>query len=247
MADRNKPLAAPTPSRWRYAPILLLLAGLAAAWAYGVPDILSCASLRDNRAWLLAGVAEHSVLALLLFFVVYTVAVALSLPGGAVMTIAGGFLFGAVQATVAAVLAATLGAAILFVAARSAFADLLRARVGPWLDKIRSEFSAEGFGYLLFMRLVPIFPFFVVNLVPAFLGMSLRHYVLATLIGIIPGTFVFASVGAGLGSVFDKGGTCSLENILTPQVLIALIGLALLALLPVAYRKWRQRRGRSDT
>jgi uncharacterized membrane protein YdjX (TVP38/TMEM64 family) len=97
------------------------------------------------------------------------------------------------------------------------------------------------------MRLVPIFPFFVVNLVPAFLGMSLRHYVLATMIGIIPGTFVFASVGAGLGSVFDKGGTCSLENILTPQVLIALIGLALLALLPVAYRKWRQRRGRSDT
>jgi uncharacterized membrane protein YdjX (TVP38/TMEM64 family) len=180
----------------------------------------------------------------MLFFLVYTLTVALSLPGAAVLTIAGGFLFGALQATLLAVCAGTLGAAILFAAARTAFADLLRARVGPWLDKVRKEFAAEGFSYLLFMRLVPVFPFFVVNLVPAFLGISLRHYVLATLIGIIPGSFVFASVGAGLGSVFDGGGSCSLENILTPQVLIALIGLALLALLPVAHRKWRQRRGR---
>src|SRR5207344_456760 len=104
--------------------------------------------------------------------------------------------------TVLAVCAGTLGAVILFAAARTAFADLLRARIGPWLDRVRNEFAAEGFSYLLFMRLVPVFPFFVVNLVPAFLGVSLRHYVLATLIGIIPGSFVFASVGAGLGSVF---------------------------------------------
>ena len=244
MSDRNNPLAAPPASPWRFAPVLLLLAGLAAAWALGLPDFLSCGTLRDNRAWLLTAVAEHAFLALLLFFLVYTLTVALSLPGAAVLTIAAGFLFGSLQATILAVCAGTLGAVILFAAARTAFADLLRARIGPWLDRVRNEFAAEGFSYLLFMRLVPVFPFFVVNLVPAFLGVSLRHYVLATLIGIIPGSFVFASVGAGLGSVFDGGGTCSLENILTPQVLIALIGLALLALLPVAHRKWRQRRGR---
>ncbi|HEY7690205.1 MAG TPA: TVP38/TMEM64 family protein [Dongiaceae bacterium] len=222
---------------------MALLAAIGIAWALGLPDYLSCGALRDNRAWLLSGVHENYLLATALFFLVYVATVALSLPGAAVLTIAGGFLFGILTATLLVVLAGTLGAVVIFTAARTAFAEPLRARVGPWLEKLRREFAAEGFSYLLFLRLVPLFPFFVVNLVPAFLGISLRHYALATLIGIIPGTFVFVSVGAGLGSIFDAGGTCSLENILTPQVLIALIGLALLALLPVAYRKWRQRHG----
>lgn len=244
MSDRNNRLPARPFFRWRFAPALLLLAGLAAAWAFGLPDYLTCAGLRDNRAWLLNGVAANYALALAVFFAVYALAVALSLPGGAVLTIAGGFLFGTLPAMILVVLAGTLGAVILFIAARTAFAGVLKARVGPWLGKLQKEFTADGFSYLLFLRLVPLFPFFVVNLVPAFLGISLRSYALATLIGIIPGTFVFASVGAGLGSIFDSGGTCSLENILTPQVLIALIGLALLALLPIAYRKWRQWQGR---
>ena len=244
MSDRNNRLAARSFSRWRLLPALLLLGGLAAAWAFGLPDYLSCAGLRDNRAWLLKGVAENYPLTLALFFLVYVLAVALSLPGGAVLSVAAGFLFGTLPATILVVFAGTLGAVILFIAARTAFAEVLKARVGPWLDKVQREFLAEGFSYLLFLRLVPLFPFFVVNLVPAFLGISLRSYALATLIGIIPGTFIFASVGAGLGSIFDSGGTCSLENILTVQVLISLIGLALLALLPVGYRKWRQWRGR---
>lgn len=244
MTDRDNRMAARASSRWRFAPALLLLAGLGAAWALGLPDYFSCAALQDNRAWLLAGVAQNFAAAVALFFLIYAAAVALSLPGGAVLSVAAGFLFGALPATVIVVLAGTLGAAILFLAARTAFGGTLKARVGPWLDKVQKEFAEEGFSYLLFLRLVPVFPFFVVNLVPAFLGISLRNYVLATLIGIIPGTFVFASVGAGLGSIFDAGGSCRLENILTTQVLIALIGLSLLALLPVAYRKWRQRQGR---
>jgi uncharacterized membrane protein YdjX (TVP38/TMEM64 family) len=244
MSGHDSHLTARTSSRWRLVPAFLLLAGLGAAWAIGLPDYLSCSALRDNRAWLLNGVAENYAAAVALFFLVYALAIALSLPGGAVLSIAAGFLFGTLPATGIVVLAGTLGAVILFLAARTAFGGVLRARVGPWLGKVQKEFSEEGFSYLLFLRLVPIFPFFVVNLVPAFLGVSLRSYALATLIGIIPGTFIFASVGAGLGSIFDSGGTCRLENILTTQVFIALIGLALLALLPVAYRKWRQWQGR---
>src|SRR5262245_65263272 len=244
MTDRDNRLATRAPSRWRFAPALLLLGGLAAAWALGLPDYLSCAALRDNRAWLLTSVSQNFAVAAALFFLIYATAVALSLPGAAVLSIAAGFLFGTLPATVIVVLAGTLGAVILFLAARTAVGGALKARVGPWLDKVQKEFAEEGFSYLLFLRLVAIFPFFVVNLVPAFLGISLRSYALATLFGIIPGTFVFASVGAGLGSIFDSGGTCRLENILTTQVLIALIGLSLLALLPVAYRKWRQWQGR---
>jgi len=244
MTDRDNRLATRAPSRWRFAPALLLLGGLAAAWALGLPDYLSCAALRDNRAWLLTSVSQNFAVAVALFFLVYAAAVALSLPGAAVLSIAAGFLFGTLPAAVIVVLAGTLGAVILFLAARTAFGGVLKARVGPWLGKVQKEFAAEGFSYLLFLRLVPVFPFFVVNLVPAFLGISLRSYVLATLVGIIPGALIFTYFGAGLGGVLDSGGACSLENILTPQVLIALIGLSLLALLPVAYRKWRQRQGR---
>ena len=243
MSDHNNRLVARASSRWRFAPAVLLLAGLGAAWALGLPDYLSCSALRDNRAWLLHGVAQNFLMAATLFFLAYALVVALSLPGAAVLSIVAGFLFGTLPAAVIVVLAGTLGAVILFLAARTALGGVLKARVGPWLGKVQKEFAAEGFSYLLFLRLVPVFPFFVVNLVPAFLGISLRSYALATLIGIIPGTLVFTYFGAGLGGILDSGGTCSLENILTPQVLIALIGLSLLALLPVAYRKWRQWRG----
>jgi uncharacterized membrane protein YdjX (TVP38/TMEM64 family) len=246
MTDPTPSPAARPPSPWRFLPLLLIAAGLAAAWGFGLADYLSCAALRDHRAWLLAAVEENYLLALVAFFLAYVLTVALSLPGGAALTVAGGFLFGTAVATATVVLAATLGAMALFEAARTAFAPTLRARAGPWLGKLQAGFAADGFSYLLFLRLVPLFPFFVVNLVPAFLGVSLRTYALATLIGIVPGTFVFASVGAGLGSIFDDGGTCTVEGTLTTEVIVALVGLALLALLPVALQKWRRwRRARA--
>jgi len=158
-----------------------------------------------------------------------------------VLTITGGFLFGSIVATVLVVVAATLGATLVFLIARSALGDPLRARAGPFLQRMEAGFQEDAFNYLLVLRLIPIFPFWIVNLVPAFLGVPLRTYVLGTSIGIIPGSFVFASVGAGLGSVLDSGQAFSPASVLTPQVVIALVGLALLALLPVAYRKWKGR------
>lgn len=225
----------------RLAPLLALLAGLGLVFAFGLQDYLSCASLRDNRIWLLDWVAAHRLLAVFAFMAIYAAAVALSVPGGAVLTVAGGFLFETLAATAMVVVAATAGATLLFLAARSAFRGLLQGWAGPWLGKLERGFAENALSYLLVLRLVPLFPFFVVNLVPAFLNVSLRTYVIGTFLGIIPGTLVFAFVGDGLGSIFDSGGDCSLEGVLTPQVLLALAGLALLALVPVLYKRLRKR------
>ena len=237
------PDRAARPRLLRWLPLLVLVAGLVAILASGLHRYASFEALRDHRAWLLDQVARNFAASALIFAAIYALAVALSVPGGAVLTIAGGFLFGKWIGTGLVLAAATLGATLLFVAARTAFADLLRARAAPWLVRLEAGFRADAFNYLLVLRLVPLFPFFVVNLVPAFLGVSLRVFVLATLIGIVPGTFVFATVGSGLGSIFDAGGSFSPAGILTPEIVGALVGLAVLALIPVAYRKW-SRRGR---
>ena len=226
----------------RLLPLLALLVGLGLFFALGLQHQLSCAALRDNRAWLGDWVAGHWLLAVLGFMAVYAAAVALSVPGAVVLTVAAGFLFGTAAATAMVVAAATAGATVLFLAARSAFRDLLQPRVGPWLARLQRGFAENELNYLLFLRLVPLFPFFVVNLVPAFLGVRLRSFVIATFFGIIPGSFVFASVGAGLGSLFDTGRDCSLDNVLTPQIILALVGLALLALVPVVYKRFWARR-----
>ncbi len=156
--------------------------------------------------------------------------------------VAGGLLFGTWLGTALTVTGATLGATALFLVARSALGEGLRGRAGGAVERLADGFREGAFSYLLVLRLVPLFPFFVVNLAPAFLGVRPRTYVLATLIGIVPGTFVFASVGAGLGSVFARGGTFTAAGALTPQILTALVGLALLSLAPVAHKRLKARR-----
>ncbi|MBL8839777.1 MAG: TVP38/TMEM64 family protein, partial [Alphaproteobacteria bacterium] len=154
---------------------------------------------------------------------------------------AGGFLFGAVMGTGLIVVGATIGATVLFVIARTAFGDVLRRRAGPFVRKMEDGFRANAFWYLLSLRLIPVFPFFAVNLVPALIGIPLATFVAATLIGVIPGTFVFASFGAGLGEVFDRGGEVSIGAILTPGIVAGLVGLGVLSLVPVAVKWWRGR------
>lgn len=228
----------------RMLPLLVLAAGLAAFFAFGLKDYLSFETLRENRAWLMQQVEQSACLAALSYMGIYILVVAFSLPGGAIMTIAGGFLFGQWLGTAYVVVAATVGACALFLAARTALGDLLRARAGPFLKKMEAGFRENALSYLLVLRLVPIFPFFIVNLVPAFLGVSLRDFAVATFVGIIPASFVYASFGAGLGVIFDEGGALSIGAVLKPEILTALIGLALLALLPVAYKKLKAKRDR---
>ncbi len=220
----------------KLAPVAAIAAAFAAVFAIGLDDYLSFQALRENREVLMQYVADNAALSVVIFIAVYAATTTLSLPGGAILTIAGGFLFGAVFGSLWVVIGATLGATGVFLAARSAFGQSLRAKAGPWLKKMEDGFNQNALSYLLVLRLVPIFPFFVVNLVPALVGVPLRTYVLATVIGIIPGSFVFASVGAGLGSVFDSMQDFSPAAALTPEVITALVGLALLSLVPVGYK-----------
>ncbi len=182
-------------------------------------------------------VAAHGVLAVILFLIFYAVVIAFSLPGGAFMTITGGFLFGTFAGTVYTVLAATAGASVLYLAARFALGDLLRAKAGPAVRKMEAGFRENALSYLLALRLIPVFPFWLVNLVPALLGVPFRVYLIGTFFGIIPGTLVYTSIGNGLGAVFAAGGRPDLNLIFTPEILLPIIGLALLALIPVAYKK----------
>ncbi|ANK81618.1 MAG: hypothetical protein TEF_13050 [Rhizobiales bacterium NRL2] len=225
----------------RFGPLALLVLAIAAFFAFGLDDWLSFRAIRDNRDALQAFVAEREVLAVITFIALYATATALSVPGATVLTVTGGFLFGNIFGTVWAVIGATIGATLVFLAARSALGDALRRRAGGRVKRLEDGFRENAFSYLLFLRLVPVFPFFVVNLAPAFLGVPLRTYVAATFIGIIPGGFVYAQVGHGLDSIFRAGGEPDLGDIFTTDVILAFAGLGLLALLPVAVRRFRAR------
>lgn len=226
----------------RFLPLIVLVVLVVAAFATGLDKYLTLDTLKNNRAALLAFVESNKIVAALLYMAAYIGVVALSLPVGTVMTLSGGFLFGVPLGIALTVVGATLGAGALFMVARSAFGDVLRARAGPFMAKMADGFSKDAFSYLLTLRLVPLFPFFAVNLVPALLGMRLLPYLVATAIGIIPGTSVFTAFGAGLGEIFDKGGEVSLKGVLSPTMIAALVGMGLLSLLPVAIRKWRERK-----
>jgi uncharacterized membrane protein YdjX (TVP38/TMEM64 family) len=173
--------------------------------------------------------------------------VAFSLPGAFLLTVTSGFFFGSVLATCLVVVAATAGATAIFLIAKTALGDPLRARAGPALLKMEDGFRENAFNYLLILRLIPLFPFFLVNLVPAFLGVRLRDYVLATFIGIIPGTFVFAQLGMGLDSILDSEEELSVSSLMSNEVLAALIGLAALSALPLVYKFIRARRQAKGT
>jgi len=230
--------AMPNVPAWRrWLPVALLALGLAAALLLDLDRFLSFDMLRERRAWLTAEVAAHPVRSGALFFLIYAAAIALSIPGGTALTLAGGFLFGAAIGAVLVIGAATLGACLVFLAARTALGDLLKRRAGPFLARMERGFREDAFTYLLVLRLIPLFPFWLVNLVPAFFGMRLAGYALATLIGIAPATIIFTSLGSGLGAVFDAGARPDLGLLLSPRLLLPLIGLALLALAPVLYRR----------
>ncbi len=170
---------------------------------------------------------------------IYAVSVAFSVPGAIWLTMAGGFLFGTALATALTVVSATTGATAIFLAARSSLGVELRRRAGPWLDRVYKEVERGEISFLLVIRLIPAIPFFVANVVPAFVNVRLANFIWTTFVGILPATAVISSVGAGLGEVIDKGGKPDPGVIFEPYVLGPLLGLAALAALPVIVRKLR--------
>lgn len=234
---------------------ILVLAGLAYFWI-GANGI-SLESLVSHRNAIDAFVIEHRVPATLSYITLYVVVVALSLPGAAFLTVAGGFLFGIAVGASAAVIGATLGATCIFLVARTVLGESLLRWSGPRANQLAKGFRDDAFSYLLFLRLVPVFPFFLVNLVPAFAGVRLGPFIAATVLGVIPGAVVYAMAGTGLDSVimaqknsYDaciaaKASDCHMTfdpmDVLTTRMVAALFALALLALLPVAVKYWRTR------
>ncbi len=223
-------------------PLGLLIAGLAALWSLGLQRDLTWAGLSRHQAELLAIVAARPLQAATAYVAIYAALVALSVPEGALATMAGGLLFGTVVGGALAVIGASIGAVVLFLAARYAFADLVAARAATLMARIRPGIERDGFLYLLALRLVPLFPFWLLNLAAAACGMRLAPFAAATLIGIIPGTLVYASVGAGLADVLAGGGAPDFAVVFAPRVLLPLLGLAVLVLAPAF---WHALKGRT--
>ncbi|MEK9723628.1 MAG: VTT domain-containing protein [Rhodospirillaceae bacterium] len=240
MTDTQNMEAVTPPRRpaWlRLWPLAVLVGGAVAFFALGLDQYLSFEALRDHRQALLQWTADNQALAVVLFAFGYALVVAFSLPGATWMTLAGGFLFGTILASVVVVTAATVGAVAIFLIARYALADFFRAKMGAAGQRMEAGFRENALSYLLFLRLVPVFPFWLVNLVPAFLGVPLRTYVVGTFVGIVPGSAVYCSVGNGLGAVFDAGGTPDLGIIFQPEILGPIVGLAVLSLVPIVYKR----------
>jgi uncharacterized membrane protein YdjX (TVP38/TMEM64 family) len=222
----------------RWLPLAAIALALLLFYAFGGHDYLSPATLRRYQGSLDAFISAHAILAAMAYLLAYAAIVAVSFPGAGFLTIAGGFLFGAGLGTALAAIGATVGAVLVFLIARTSLGDFLAKRAGPRAQRLRLGFQKDGFSYLLFLRLVPLFPFWLVNLAAALFGMRLLPYLAATALGILPTTFIFAYFGAGLKTTLEAEQPASL------QLFIALLLLGLLALMPLAVRKWRRGRER---
>ena len=208
MSDPQNPPAGGRRTWRRLIPVAAVMLAAAGVYASGLHQYLSLDTLRLQRANLQDFVADHPAASVGVYMAVYVVAVVLSLPGSLFLSLTGGFLFGMWLGAAATWFAATAGATVIFLVARTAFGSALKARAGGFIAKLERGFRRNAFSYLLSLRLMPAAPFFVVNLVPAFLNVKTRDFVAATALGIIPGTLVYASIGAGLGAVFDAAHWC---------------------------------------
>lgn len=218
---------------------LILIVIVAAIGAFALRDYLSFEALRDNREALLAFRDGNFFLTVVVFVLAYVLIVAFSLPGAAIATLTGGFLFGTAFGTGINVLGATIGATLIFLAARMGLGDRLRKRMDAsegMVARIKKGIDENQWSMLFFIRLVPAVPFFVANLIPAFLSVPLYRFVVSTFVGIIPGSLVYTSVGAGLGEVFARGETPNLGIIFEPHILLPILGLCALSLLPVVIK-----------
>jgi uncharacterized membrane protein YdjX (TVP38/TMEM64 family) len=257
----RRPGRARTPIAWpackRFGPIALIMMVMLLVFAMGWHRELTLENIVGLRDRFHDVLTEHRLRSLLIYFAIYVCVAALSLPGGLILTATGGLLFGWLLGGIAAVAAATIGATIIFMVARSALGGGLTTRAAPWIAKLRAGFETHALSYLLFLRLVPAFPFWFVNIAPAILGVSLRTYVIGTFFGIIPATFAFAAAGAGLDSVImaakreymsciaqHGAQACKLKihasSLVTTDLMLALVLLGCAALIPVGLKKWRR-------
>ena len=215
----------------KVAIVAVIACGIGLFFYFDLGRFLSLEALKANRDHLLTFTEANYSAAVALFIVLYIAVTGLSLPGAVILTLAGGFLFGAFAATLFVNIGATTGATLAFLAARYVLRDWVEQKFGKWLEPLQQGFAKNAFSYLMTLRLIPLFPFFVVNLVSGLTRMNVGTYVAATALGIVPGSFVFAYAGRQLGTIN------SLKEIVSPPVLGAFVLLGALALAPTIYKK----------
>lgn len=227
----------------RYGLLIVLAAGVAIALASGATDHITLAELKARRAELAAFVEAHRLSAIAVYVALYAVVVALSLPLALVLTLAGGFLFGPFLGALAAVSSATLGSTVAFLAARTAFGDYLAAGAGPTVARLVEGFRKDAFAYLFTLRIIPVAPLQLINLGAGLAGVRIATFMAASFIGMAPGSFIYAWLGSGLGTIFARGEQPDLGLIMEPSIFLPLLGLGLLALAPTIHRRLRGGRG----
>ncbi len=225
----------------RFGLLIILLIGLIVVYATGSYHYLTFDSLKAHHQILKETILAHPVLFPVLFILIYFVCTALSVPGAIFLTLLGGYLFPQPWSTIYVVFAATCGAVAIFLAARTALGDALKKKAGPFLKKMEKGFRENAASYLLFLRFIPIFPFWAVNLAPAFFGVPLRTFIWTTALGIIPGSFVFTLAGGGLEKIFESQQAFSIGAIFNTQIKIALTLLAILSLAPAIVKHFRKK------
>jgi uncharacterized membrane protein YdjX (TVP38/TMEM64 family) len=253
----NKMIAKPHPGSLKHwLPLAVLLGLIALSYGLGFQHYLTLQSIAEHQGELQTFVTHHLLAAVLIYCTVYILVVSLSLPGAGILSILGGFVFGWVISAPVTVVAATIGAVLVFKIVQTSLGVAIAGRAGPLVQKFSAGFAEDGFNYLLFLRLVPAFPFCAVNAVAGLTKMKLRTFTIATVVGIIPGAVAFAWLGRGLGSVIDAqrsahdacvvqngAANCpfeiSVSSLVTRELLIAFAILGIVSLIPVAIKKWK--------
>lgn len=230
----------------RFGPLALLVGLFVWALVSGIAGHLSLEELRTRGEGLQAFAREKPLLSALIYVCVYVATVSISLPGALILSLSGGFLFGPIGGGLVAVTGATGGSTVVFLVCRTAFADFLRRWDNPLLLRIERGFEADAFSYLLTLRLIPAFPLLLVNVASGLMAIPIRTFLAASFLGMIPSSFVYAGIGAGLGHVFAQGGPVSLETLFSPRIYVPIIGMGVLAFLPPLWRHWRRGRVAPD-
>ena len=240
MSDTPKdPATAPKSSLSRFIALGIFACLIGLFFAFDLNSLISYQGLAENEAALKRAVSDNPILTGLAYMIIYVLAVTFSLPGAVWLSLAGGLMFGTWAGGLLIVVSASLGASGLFVAARFIMGDALRARAGPALQKFEASFNRDALSYLFILRLLPVFPFFIVNLGAALVGVRYPVFLITTFFGIMPGTFVFASIGNGISVVLQSGKQPDLSVMTSPEILLPLVGLAILSLAPMLWRRFK--------
>lgn len=225
----------------RFGPLAVIVILFVAAFASGLADHLSLEELRARGTELQAFARERPALCAAIYLAIYVSSVAVSLPGALILSLTAGFLFGPLGGALA-VTGATGGSTVTYLVFRTAFGDVLRRRPDAFLARMAEGLRRDAFNYLLTLRLIPAFPLLAVNVAAGVANIPVRTFVLASLLGMVPSSFIYAGIGAGLGHLFARGGPVTIETLLSPRIYLPIIGMGVLAFLPLLWRHWRKGR-----